>query len=446
MSIARRSLLVGLGSSLLLTALARRVFSDGTLPPPKRLILLLQNNGTQQASFWPGATFSSPILQPLLDDPRIAARTSLVKGIFLPRDANGTNGNEHDMGFARMFTGEKLKSVGGRPWGGGPSVDQLVARAWGVESLTLAVLASSVEPLPKPGFDHRRSFSYVGPAAHKLPTLDPLDAYSRLFVDTKGPNDADARRKLLLRKSALDAVVGNLTEARSELGRDRTAILDLHLSAVRDLELRLARSRDGAGARCLYKPGMPRDFHATPELLVDDESAIPELMTDMLDLIASAIGCGATRVATLQMGFGGGKWKFAWEGINLELHGELAHKDTSDAGSSPENTARLVKANRYYVSQVAYLAKRLDAMPEGDGTVLDHTLVVWANELGRGDHDLSNLPIVLIGGAGGALPRGRLVDVGPQTFQRMGCTVLRAMGIDAAGFGDAPDCGPLRGA
>jgi hypothetical protein len=448
-TIHRRSLLLGLGSGLCATALTRRLLSDEPPKKPlKRLIILFQNNGTQQANFWPTSGFTSPILQPLLSDPKIASKTRVVRGVFVPSDANGTDGNEHDMGFARMFTGAKLLSVGNHPWGGAASVDQLVARAWQTDSLTLAILTSGVEPMPKPGFDHRRSFCYVAPGSHKLPTLDPLEAYSRLFPAAT-PLDPDARKRLVLRKSALDAAIGNLNDVRARLGAAERAKLDLHLSAVRDLETKLARQLDGSPptSGCALRPPAPRDYALTaPALLVNDEGAIPELVTTMLDLIAAGIGCGVTRIATLQLGYGGGKWKFAWEGINMDLHQECAHKDTSDAGSSPENTDRLVRANRYYASQVAYLAKKLDSMPEGNGTVLDNTLLVWANEFGRGDHNLSNVPIVLIGGAGGAIGRGgRLIDVGAQTFQRVGCTILRAMDIPAEGFGDAPTCGALQG-
>ena len=78
--------------------------------------------------------------------------------------------------------------------------------------------------------------------------------------------------------------------------------------------------------------------------------------------------------------------------------------------------------------------------------MLDNTLIVWANELGRGDHDLKNVPIALIGGAGGAIARGgRVIDVGQQVFNRLGCTILNVMGVPAAGFGDVPDCGPFQG-
>jgi hypothetical protein len=148
---------------------------------------------------------------------------------------------------------------------------------------------------------------------------------------------------------------------------------------------------------------------------------------------------------TLQLGFCGGKWSFGWKGIGTDVHG-LAHLDTSDAGSTPENTERLVLANQYYASCVAKLAARLDAVPEGGGTVLDNTLLVWANEQGRGDHNQANVPIVLIGKAGGALSSGgRVIDAGRQVFNRLGCTILNLMGQPAAGFGDVPDCGVFEG-
>jgi len=110
------------------------------------------------------------------------------------------------------------------------------------------------------------------------------------------------------------------------------------------------------------------------------------------------------------------------------------------------DTHFIVLMNQYHARCVARLATRLDAVPEADGTFLDNTLIVWANEQGRGDHSLSNVPTVLIGRAGGALPEGgRLIDRGPQIFNRLGCSILNLMGKPAAGFGDAADCGSFEG-
>jgi hypothetical protein len=182
-------------------------------------------------------------------------------------------------------------------------------------------------------------------------------------------------------------------------------------------------------------------------LLVTSDEAIPALADAMVDVLAAAMGCGLARVGSLQLGYGGGKWMFGWEGINQNMHDELAHRDTTDEGVDPDVTAKLVTINRYYASVVARLASALAAIPESDGsTALDHTLIVWGNELGRGDHSLENMPVVLVGGQlADATSRGKLVDGGTQPFQRLGCTILRSMGIQASGFGDLPSCGPILG-
>src|SRR5579862_6524163 len=123
-SFTRRSLLqAAAAGAVTLPFLPLLRAGDGVVPP-KRLVIFMQNNGTQQANFWPASptSLSSPILDALFKDPvtsadnGLMAKTSLVKGVYVPPDANGTDGNEHDMGFARMFTGQKLVSVGGQPW------------------------------------------------------------------------------------------------------------------------------------------------------------------------------------------------------------------------------------------------------------------------------------------------------------------------------------------
>jgi hypothetical protein len=439
LSFSRRSLLEALAASAVTLPFGRTLLAGPAAAPPKRLVICMQNNGTQQHNFWPDAKLSSPILDSLFVDPvtggdnGLKAKTNIIKGVYLPHDANGTSGNEHDMGFARMFTGEKLVSVGGQPWGGGRSVDQIVARNWGVDSLALAVLASEVEPHPKPGFDHRESFSYLDKATIKHPRRDPIDVYSYLFQ----VKDSRVGRRL----SVLDAVAANLTEVSSRLGPSERAKLDNHLTAIHDVEQRL-RSLPQCPA-----PPMPPDYVALdPNAEINEDTYIPQLVDNMIDLAAVAIQCGISRIATVQFGYGGGKWKFGWKGINVNCHDDVAHHDTSDLGSTPENTARVVLMNQYYASRVARLATALDAVPEGSGTMLDNTLVVWANEFGRGDHSLENVPIVLIGRASGVIPAGgRVIDAGRQVFNRLGCTILNMMGTAAAGFGDVPDCGTFQG-
>ncbi|MDB5216901.1 MAG: hypothetical protein JWO86_4828, partial [Myxococcaceae bacterium] len=102
---------------------------------------------------------------------------------------------------------------------------------------------------------------------------------------------------------------------------------------------------------------------------------------------------------------------------------------------------------QWHAEQVAHLALALDALPSSNGrTVLDDTLIVWSNELATGQHGLDDIPVTLVGGAAGRLrPAGGLVDSGPQTYHRLGCTMLGLMGAPSAGFGEEPACGVLQG-
>ncbi len=444
-SFSRRQALRALAAIPATAAFAKDLAAAPAVPAP-RLVILMQNNGTQQANFWPAANLSSPILDALFTDPvtgkdnGLKAKTNIVKGVFIPYDANSTNANQHDMGFARMFTGARLLSQGGQPWGGAASVDQILASVWQIDSLTLAVLASETEPHPKPGFDHRESFSYLGPGTLKHPRTDPLSVYNYLFPSSTG---SDAAQRIQLRQSVLDAVTGNLGEISARLGSAERRKLDYHLTAIRDVENRLSAS----AVLCPVQPTSPPNYRAIdPYSEINEDTYITAMVANMVDLAVASLKCGITRIATLQFGYGGGKWRFGWEGINMNCHDDVAHLDTADAGSTPVNTQRVVLMNQYYASCVARLATALDSISEPGGTMLDNSLVVWANEQGRGDHDQTNVPIVLLGRAGGALPQGgRVIDVGPQPFNRVGCTILNLFGQQAAGFGDLPSCGSFQG-
>jgi hypothetical protein len=123
-------------------------------------------------------------------------------------------------------------------------------------------------------------------------------------------------------------------------------------------------------------------------------------------------------VASLQLGYGGGKWLFGWKGLNVNHHDDVAHHDLSDdVGTTADQilaTSRVTIENQFYADLVRRLAVDLDGAPEGSGTMLDNTLVVWSNEFGRGDHQLTDIPAVLIGLVGNGIASAATCTISPR--------------------------------
>jgi hypothetical protein len=147
---------------------------------------------------------------------------------------------------------------------------------------------------------------------------------------------------------------------------------------------------------------------------------------------------------TFQLGLCGGQWRYRWLGIDKDGHEEIAHLDDPSGANVPVTEA-MIAINRWVAERVVGFAQKLEALPEAGGSVLDRSLVLWANENGNGIHGLDDIPLVFLGRAAGRIARTGVVDEGRQTHHQLGTTLLRLMGVDAGGFGDDPVCGPLRG-
>jgi hypothetical protein len=432
----RRELLRAAGGTLCVPLFVRQAFAAPEELPP-RLVIIMQANGTHQRAFWPDrATGTSKILDPIVRHESIRAKTIVLKGV---RNDQAGFGNEHDRGFNSLWTG--VAPVGSMEdcFGGGPSIDQIVKQklrpAVPYPSLACGVLAADVGP--KNG--HRTSFSYVG-AKQQVPTqVDPYRVYGALFTRPGDGGDPDrARRRLALKKSVLDAVAADLAALAGRVGAGERRKLDAHLSALREFEQRLSSTVAPTPASC-RKPAAP-----AAGLDVWKEDNVPRLAALMLDLVAAGLACNLTRVVTIQLGYSGNNWRYRWLGIDKDSHEELAHKDTLE-GDNVEVATAMTQISTWVAEHVSRFVRALDALPEGEGTCLDRSLVVWANENGTGFHSMDNLPVVLFGRAGGRLRRSGLVDAGTQSHRRLCTTVLNLMGIEAEGFGLEPACGPLAG-
>ena len=430
----RRDLLRAAGATLLVPVFLRDAFAaPQTLGP--RLLIFMQALGTHQQTFWPDASGTSPILDPILSDRALAAKTIVIKGI-----ANETTGvgNEHDRGFNSLWTGVKPVGFPEDCFGGGPSIDQILRRMLAPEvrfpTLNCGVLAADVAP--KNG--HRRSFSYIGPKQQLATRIDPYRLYAMLFPESGNASPEAAALRLDLRRSVLDHSAGDLAALSGRLGANERRKLEAHTTALREFETRLVASARDRGASC----ARPQALSAGIDPLREDN--VPILAELMLDLMAVAFACNLTRIVTFQLGFCGNQWRYRWLGIDKDSHEEIAHADAPD-GSNPEAAEGMTRISRWVAENVARFAKKLDGIPDAGQTALDHSLVVWANENSNGAHGLTDLPIVFLGRAGGRLSGSGLVDAGPQSHYRLCTSVMNLMGVPAAGFGDSPDSGPLRG-
>jgi hypothetical protein len=416
---------------MLLARDAREARADAARP--LRLVLLMQANGTSQQRYWPNASGTSPILDPILSNPKLRARTTMVKGLF---NHAGGAGNQHDQGFAGLWTGKRTVGTFFDPWGAGPSIDQQIAKRVQLDvpfpTLNAGVLASST-PLFK---DHRTSFVYLAERQPVPTEIDPTRLFGRLFAP--GEATAVAQLRIQQQKSVLDFASKDLARMRGQLGKEEREKLDVQANAIREYERRISfiATRPRVD-RCAAPPAPPTGLD------VRAEKNVPVLLPAMIDLVALALGCDLARIVTMPIGTAGLTWRYDWLGIGENSHDKLAHKDD---GNNAHVTEQLTKIGRWHAEHVARLALALDALPSANGrTVLDDTLIVWANELATGQHGLDDIPVTLIGGAAGRLKPAGLVDAGPQTHHRLGCTILELMGLPSRGFGEDPTCGKLRG-
>ena len=432
----RRELLRAAGLTLFVPAFLEQAFAASAAPAP-RLAILMQACGTHQSTFWPNpVSGTSPVLEPLTSVPGLAQKTLFLKGI-----ENQTRGlgNEHDRGFNSLWTGVAPVGTPDDSFGGGPSIDQILKRTLQPKvpfpTLNVGVLAAYVAQ--KNG--HRRSFSYFGPKQQNLTQVDPYRLYQKLFP---GQNPAESKeatlRRLARRQSVLDYAARDLKDLSARLGPNERRKLDAHATALHEYETRLSASVTSVGPSCVRPAAPPAGID--PSL----EDNVPILADLMLDAVAVALGCNLTSIVTFQLGLCGNQWRYRWLGIDKDSHEEIAHRDTTD-DSDPVTAGYMTQISRWAAERVSRFAKALDAIPDANGSVLDNSLVIWANENGTGLHHMDNLPICVLGRARGKLRQTGLVDVGRQSHYQLNTSVLRLMGVPAEGYGDQPACGAVTG-
>jgi hypothetical protein len=205
--------------------------------------------------------------------------------------------------------------------------------------------------------------------------------------------------------------------------------VDAHLASVRELERQLQVSPPAATVSCMRGQAPSGSFDNA------NDRDHPAIARAQIDLLATALACGLTRVASLQFAYSRSDIQVFWLGASRTHHG-LSHEDTT-----PTSRDLLIKTNAWYAQQVAYLLQKLDAIADGAGTLLDSTAVVWGNELGRGQpHIYTNIPFVIAGSAGGYFRTGRFLGLGGKPHNDLLVSLCNAFGVATTTFGDPRFC------
>jgi uncharacterized protein DUF1552 len=274
--------------------------------------------------------------------------------------------------------------------------------------------------------------SYSGPGTYVPPDDSPTSVYTRLFGDAGAtPDEVDAN--LRRRQSVIDLVRGELTSLEGALGNEEKVKLDAHLTAVREME----RGLGGGGGNCGSGP-------VIADLDPYDNDSFPAIGKAQTDLMVAALACDATRVASIQWSHTVGPPVFTWLGITDGHHG-LSHAGDGDATA----VGNMVKAERWFSEQFAYLLDKMAAAPDpvNGGTLLDSSLIVWCKEMGDSRlHTCDGVPFVLAGGANGRFGLGRYLQYDGESHTRLLVSICRAMGLDNQTFGNpAYGTGELEG-
>jgi hypothetical protein len=411
---SRRTLLRGAGVTMALPWLEARPLHAATSPHPQRLAVLFMGNGINGTHWWAkgaGATMElGKSLQPLAP---FRSRLNVIDGLY-NQPAVGVGIHPGQTG--NILSGVPLQK--GAVLRGGVSMDQVLANAVGQQTMQPSMVLGCEQP--NTGY-HETNFSMAYSSHISWQTPDspvPMEVYPSLAFDSLFENRGARRtRSILDRVKEQAAALGGKVSAA-----DRPK-LDEYLTSVRELEKRVDRNRPG-GDR--LPAGVQRPRNGLPE-------DIREHMRMMCDIVALAFQTDKTRIASLLLCRDLSGLFYPFLDVR-DAHHPASHRDLSDDYE---------RVSRYYCSQVAYLAGRLAAMPEGEGTVLDHSCLLFLSNMWSGfKHDNKRLPVLTVGGLGGKLATGRVLDyLDKGDDNRRLCSLYLAlmdrMGVTLDHFGDA---------
>jgi hypothetical protein len=433
-ALSRRTFLRGLGATVALPFLDSMVpaFAAGTaLSGARRLGVIYVPNGVIMDKWTPaaeGAAFEwTPSLQPLApfrDQVVILSGLNDKPAVPLVNEGAG----DHARAASTFLTGVHVRKTEGADILAGISMDQVAARELGKQT-QLASLEMTLEYTEMLGAcDAGYSCAYSNTIAWRGPNtplpmeVDPRAVFERLFGDGDSTDRAARVARIQADRSILDSLLADITRLGSDLGpRDRSKLSE-YLEAIRDLERRIHRAEEQSARELpvVERPaGIPGTFEEHSRL--------------MFDLLALAYQADLTRVGTFMMG----------HEVSSRAYPEIgvpdAHHPISHHQGDTEKIAKCAKVNLLHMQTFARFIEKLRSTPDGDGSLLDHTILIYGSGMSDGNlHSHLNLPLLLVGGGSGAVKGGRHIRYANDTpVTNLHLTILDKLGVRMDAFGDS---------
>ena len=397
--------------------------------PKQRMVIFFSPNGVVPESFWPNEDGENFLLKEILSplEP-FKKQTVVMNGVC---DKVRGDGDNHMRGIGCLLTGVELlpgNVQGGSHtpagWANGLSIDQEIKNHLQKADATRTRFGSlELGVLVPDRADTWTRMSYSSANKPITPIDDPYQLFSKLY--------GQAKDKEIL-GSVLDPVIADLKKISALVGKEDRKILEEHTGFVREMEKELRGLKVS-------------QTHAMPKLdpgIREENDNLPKISRMQLDLLHNSLVADFNRIATFQFTNSVGGARMKWLGID-EGHHQLSHEpDTNKVA-----VEKLVKINKWFCEEIAYFAKKLQDTPEpnGQGSMLDNTLLVWTNELGKGNsHTLDNIPFVMVGGNLG-WKAGRSLKFPRIAHNRLLMAMAHGFGHSIPSFGNPEYCkdGPL---
>ncbi len=422
--LSRRAFLRGIGVSMALPWLEscsvwgdEKPAHDPSSQPPVRFACLFAGNGFHSREWWAKGEGKNmelgKVLEPLLPH---REKMLFLRGLY---NEQALIGGIHSCQTGNLLTGAHLAPGGEIK--SGISCDQLLAERTRGQTKVPSLVLGTEPPIAAIHKNYSMVYSsHISWSSATTPTpleLYPALAFDRLFRDEVSKSD----------KSVLDAVIQDSQDLRKSISKSDRRRLDEYLASVRDVEQRIESAGKAGKLQgwrpTLTKPDMPRPVDGIPQ-------DVDQHMRLMCDILVLAFRTDTTRVSTLKLNNDHSSLRFPHLKVDYMIHHLLSHTDNAD----------WLKVNQFFTSQLAYIASKLDAVQEGERTLLDNSMLMFCSSMMSGHHNNDQLPVVVVGRGGGQIKTGRILDYLGKPNRKM-CSLYLSL-LDKAGvkidtFGDS---------